>query len=198
MDKDLTADKQALKKTRVRRFFLEAAKEMIHREGVEAVSVRKVADRASYAYATLYNNFTVLNELLWETKKDMINDVIANMHSELQDVTMDKGGIKKTFATYATYYLDNPNVFRFFYFYKVNETKDSMDSLSEPDFDMMMKKSFEHLVTCGKLGEDDVEITGKLLIYTVHALLTMFFSGNGSITEDSVMKELDQVIEFLL
>ena len=46
MKEKTTEDKKALKKQRIKTYFLEAAKEIIINDGVENISVRKVADMA--------------------------------------------------------------------------------------------------------------------------------------------------------
>jgi len=46
-------------------YFVEAADEIIQREGVGAVTIRKVADIAGYTSATLYNYFDNLNHLIF-------------------------------------------------------------------------------------------------------------------------------------
>ncbi|MCL2579511.1 MAG: TetR/AcrR family transcriptional regulator [Oscillospiraceae bacterium] len=46
-------------------YFIEAADEIIQDEGVAALTIRKVADRAGYTSATLYNYFDNLNHLIF-------------------------------------------------------------------------------------------------------------------------------------
>ena len=80
MKENKQKDKQSIKNKRVKSYFVEAAKGIILSEGVENVSVRKVADRAGYTFTTIYNYFRDLNELLQEVKNVMIQDVIVYMH----------------------------------------------------------------------------------------------------------------------
>ncbi len=49
---------------RIRGYFIEAAQEIIDKEGIHAVTIRKVAQRAGYNSATLYNYFRNLDHLL--------------------------------------------------------------------------------------------------------------------------------------
>lgn len=49
---------------RVLRYFIEAAQLIIQKEGMDAVTIRKVADIAGYNSATLYNYFQDLDQLL--------------------------------------------------------------------------------------------------------------------------------------
>ena len=180
-------------------YFLDAAKEMIINEGVESVSVRKIADVAGYSYATLYNYFQDLNELLWCLKQDMINDLVELLQKKMSDVSLDSDGIKRLFNIYISYYIENPNVFKFFYFHNLAKPNRKLEDIGiEPDFNVMMKETFRNFVLEEKLREIDIEVVGKTCIFTVHGMLTLFLSGNGELTEESLNNELDKIIDYLL
>ena len=49
--------KQEIKKKRVIRFFIDAAKQIIEKEGIEKVTIYSVSDLAGYSSASLYNYF---------------------------------------------------------------------------------------------------------------------------------------------
>ena len=46
-----------IQEERIRKYFIDAAKELIRGEGLSVVTARNVAERAGYSYATLYNYF---------------------------------------------------------------------------------------------------------------------------------------------
>ena len=54
------------------RLFNEANKETLKGEGLKAVSVRTVSEQAGYSFATLYNYFKDLNELIFICVKDFM------------------------------------------------------------------------------------------------------------------------------
>jgi AcrR family transcriptional regulator len=56
-----------LRQHRTMRYFIEAAEEIVEKDGVKAVTVRKVAEMAGYTSATLYNYFDDLNHLIFFT-----------------------------------------------------------------------------------------------------------------------------------
>lgn len=55
--------KKEIQRQRTTRFFIEAASSIIDDEGIDAVTIRKVADKAGYNSATLYNYFENLDHL---------------------------------------------------------------------------------------------------------------------------------------
>ena len=191
----MSKDKQDIKRNRIRNYFLDAAKEIIINEGVDNVSVRKVADIAGYSYATIYNYFSDLNELLYDVKRVMIND-LAGYIQEKTEKAYDKEGIKRMFRIYIAYFFENPNIFKFFYFHQTKPVTDS--EISEPDYSMMWADTFREFVLEGKLKENDIEAVAKIFIYSMLGMLTLSFSNNGDLTEENVYRDLDKIVEFLL
>lgn len=60
----LQENKRLLKRRRVMRYFIDAAKDIIDNEGLGALTIRKVADVSGYNSATLYNYFDDLAQLV--------------------------------------------------------------------------------------------------------------------------------------
>ncbi|MFZ5967247.1 MAG: TetR/AcrR family transcriptional regulator [Bacillota bacterium] len=190
-------DKKNLKRQRIKMYFLEAAKEIIMNEGVENVSVRKVADIAGYSYATIYNYFADLNDLLWDVKSVMINELVEVIQKRMHPVSYDIDGIKRLFRIYVAYYFENPNVFKFFYFHQVSKPNKKTENI-EPNFEEMWKETFKGFVLEGKLQEKNIEIVAKTFIYAIHGMIALSFSNNGDLTEENVYKDLEKIVDYLL
>ncbi len=187
-------DKQDLKAQRARGYFLEAAKQIISAEGVESVSARKIADIAGYSYATIYNYFKDINELLGETKALMVSDVSKHMQHVMDNTPQSPEDIKQLLAAYSRYQLDHPHIFRFFYFYRLYDNEAHKEHY---DFSALWNETLRFLVKSGHIKEDEVEICAKTLIYSIHGLLALALSGNG-LTEDTLFADLNQMIDFVL
>jgi AcrR family transcriptional regulator len=199
MKEKTTEDKKILKKQRIRTYFLEAAREIILKEGVESVTVRKVADIAGYSYATIYNYFSDLNQLLWEVKKLMIDDIFKALYKKMAGTAKDVDGIKKSFKMYVEYFFKNHNVFKFFYFHHlVKPAEETGETKEEPDFDAMWEETFKEFVISGKIRAEDIEVLARTLIYAVHGLITLYFSEDVDYKGEDVYCELDKVIEYIL
>lgn len=52
-----------IKKKRVMMYFIEATQELILKEGLENLSIKKIAEKAGYNSATIYNYFENLEVL---------------------------------------------------------------------------------------------------------------------------------------
>lgn len=56
---------------RTRRYFLDAAKDIIRAEGVRNLTTKKIGERAAYSNASLYNYFENFNELVCRCMEEM-------------------------------------------------------------------------------------------------------------------------------
>lgn len=63
-----------IQKERIRRYFLDAAKDIIVTEGVSAVTSKKVGERAAYSYASIYNYFENQNALICEAVEELAKE----------------------------------------------------------------------------------------------------------------------------
>ncbi len=54
-----------IQRSRMWKYFVDATAEIIEEEGIENVTIRKVADRAGYNSATIYNYFTEISHLIF-------------------------------------------------------------------------------------------------------------------------------------
>ena len=181
-------------------YFLQAAKDIIANEGVENASIRKIADAAGYAYPTIYNYFKDLNELLWETKRLMVLDLVEAMRPKVCPPLQSAEALKEAFRTYIRYYLENPRIFRFFYLYTLQKPRGAQeDTPAEPDFGAMWNEAFKYFVTNGRLREENIDAVARTLIYATHGMLMLSFSNNGDLSEEAnLYRDLDKIIDYLL
>lgn len=187
--------RESIKSQRVKSFFIQAAKEIIINEGVENVSVRKVADHAGYTFTTIYNYFKDLNELLQEAKNVMIQDVMIYMRGAVPEKLYDLEDIKDLNHRYVSYYIERPNIFRFFYSYRLQPvTGNPKEAL---DYGSLYHDTYRGFVKRGLLTDEEVPLVAKTIIYTIHGLLALYFSDNG-LTIDRFFEELDKITEYLL
>ena len=190
-----TTGKQNLKNQRVRAYFVQAAKKIILEEGVENVSVRKVADAAGYTFSTIYNYYGNLNELLQEVKADMIKDLVQHMAETRPSKVSDVEDIKKQNRLYVEYFIQNPNVFSFFYSYRLHPVQKKPAEV--PDFSSQYLETYRGFAERGIIRESEIPVLAKTFIYSLHGLLALYFSDNG-MTVQMLYEELDRVADFLL
>ena len=191
-------DKRQVKEERVRAVFIETAKEMILAEGAQAVSVRRIADQAAYSYATLYNHFENLNELLWHTRNALMEDIGAYIHEHYPADVKGAAGIRELFRTYADFYILYPNAFKFFFFSDLEEPKAGFVSRAkELNFDQAFGEAFSEFAVNGADTPEALEAIGKTILFAVHGLLLIYISGKDEMSREELYKTLDTMVGHL-
>lgn len=104
-----------IQEKRIRQYFIDAAKDMLRGEGLRSVSVRSVADRAGYSFATLYNYFRDINDLLFLCVSDFQEECNAYVAGRTKDMAPGKDRLKKAVLSYAEYFTEYPGTFELFF-----------------------------------------------------------------------------------
>ena len=185
------------KRERTQKEIMEAAKDIVHSKGHEAVTVRYLAEETGYSHTNLYYYFKDLNSLLWALRLNMIEDMIT----ELTDVSIPRENwaeeILGAFYSYMDYFLKHPNVFKFFYFYQFTQPEgdDSYQKL-EQRFHGIWQASFKRLIREGIIQAEDIEVVAKTIIYALQGMIMLSFSSNGLQRED-IKDELTKLVNYL-
>ncbi|MFD1204366.1 MULTISPECIES: TetR/AcrR family transcriptional regulator [Sporosarcina] len=77
---------------RMWKYFIEATVEIIEEEGIEQVTIRKVADRAGYNSATIYNYFSEASHLIFFASMKLLKPYIDDVANYIKhgDTALDK------------------------------------------------------------------------------------------------------------
>lgn len=67
-------ERRQVKKERIKRFFLDAAKEIIRDEGISSLTTKKIGEKAAYSYASIYNYFENFNDLVCQCLEEMADE----------------------------------------------------------------------------------------------------------------------------
>ncbi len=97
-----------LQEQRMKNYFRTAAMEIIKAEGIEAASARTIAERAGYSYATIYNYYKDI--------KDLLSEALLMFYEECREYIhlKSEGGpisAKKLVKFYTEYFIQYPSVF---------------------------------------------------------------------------------------
>lgn len=187
------------KKERTRKEIIDAAKNIVHEKGHEAVTVRYLAEITGYSYTNLYYYFKDVNALLWALRLDMIDDMITVLTSISIQEDDPVNEILRVFFKYLDYFFKHPNVFRFFYFYPFVQIEgdDSYKKL-EHRFHGIWQASFFRLIQEGIIQAEDIEVVAKTIIYALQGMIMLSFSSNGTTKEEDIEDELVKLVNYLL
>jgi AcrR family transcriptional regulator len=104
-------DKKQIQSERIRGYFIQAAKELLKGEGLRSVSTRSVAEKAGYSYATLYNYFKDINDLVFECVKDFQSECELFVKTKTKKARPGKEKLKAIITAYIDYFIEYPGTF---------------------------------------------------------------------------------------
>lgn len=109
-------DKKEIQKRRMMTYFIEAADEIIEHEGIEGVTVRKVADIAGYNSATLYNYFENLDHLIYFASIKYLKEYALALPSYIEDSKNALDKYLRIWKCFSLYAFSNPKVYNILFF----------------------------------------------------------------------------------
>ena len=169
-------DKKQIQEQRIKGYFIQAAKELLKGEGLKRVSVRIVADRAGYSYATLYNYFKDLNDLIFECVKEFEAECAEHVAAKTKKSPAGKQRIKDIVMAYAGYFTEYPGVLELFFLEQMTEScrKPETAELIYHSLDKLCSEEWNGLVSSGELTAEAAEAKKMLLRSAVTGTLVLY------------------------
>ncbi len=193
-------DKKAYHFGNLKEALIEQGIELIHENGIEKFSLRKLAKKVGVSATACYNHFTNIEELLHEMYTyviDRFSDVLrqAVIDNPCHHVTISMG------VAYVNFFAEYPHYFNFLFDSNyleitINETEITWNSSLTP-FDIFVNGAKESML---ELNIDENEFRDDLLVMwaSVHGLAAManmkgiqFENGDwGTLTEQLLLKKI--------
>jgi AcrR family transcriptional regulator len=202
-------DKKTLQKRRMMGYFIDAAKQIINNNGIEALSARDVADIAGYNSATLYNYFDDLDHLLFYASLSYLKDYADDLRNYVNNIKNPVERYLKIWECYCTHAFNRPKIYNAIFFekYSTSLNHDIKEYYSifpeevgdqEDDLRLMLfgqniyERNLAVLEPCIKKGiikEADVNNIIEMIILVFQGLLTRFIKGQVDYSaEEAVQK----------
>ncbi len=165
-------DNKQIQEQRIKGYFIQATKEILKAEGLKSISVRNIANQAGYSYATLYNYFKDVKDLIFLCVKDFQKEIEDNIEEKIKGFEPGKDRLKQIAMVYVNYFLEYPGIFELFYLERMSDISSNteanqlivtfLDNLSKEDWEIIEKKETNRTL---KKRELNYCITGMLLFY---------------------------------
>lgn len=108
--------KKEIQRKRIMTYFINAAKEIIDEEGIEGITIRKVADKAGYNSATLYNYFENLDHLTFFAAMKYIRNYAHALPEYLEDADNSLDIFIKVWECFCHFSFENPDIYYAIFF----------------------------------------------------------------------------------
>ena len=168
--------KKEIQEQRIRGYFIEATKELLKGEGLKSVSVRNIADRAGYSYATLYNHFNDAKDLIFVCVKDFQKECAEFVRNETAGSPRGIEKIKAIVNAYLKYFVQYPGIFELFFIEKVTDIANMQSTIETIYYlvDNMCSEEWTFCIAENIISAEEAEIlkaeirnnvAGALLFY---------------------------------
>ena len=189
----------AIQEERVKGYFISAAKDLIRGEGLAVVSARNVAERAGYSYATLYNYFKDIRDLIFSCIEDFSRECGTFVTTQSSGIVEGKGHLIAITMNYVKFFIQYPGIFDLFFQQRAStiSTRNSnlpgiyllFDSLTEQDWDVLKTSNKEN--NCAK-----IELKRECHKLSLHGLLMLYLNSRVEYRYQALMDKVVKLTEF--
>ena len=167
-----------IQEKRMKGYFIQATKEILQSEGIQSLSVRNIADRAGYSYATLYNYFKDVNELIFYCLSDFQEE--CRLFVEKNKSKKEEGieSLKANVMAYMHYFIEYPGIFDLFYIVKMDgiHNKASMIKIINNSMESICELDWNYCQSNNLIPVNNIETLKAQLKYTVIGLLVFYLN----------------------
>lgn len=165
-------DHREQRKQSLRRTILDAAREVVVRDGYEAFTMRKLASSIGYSPGSLYVHFESKEALFGI----LVNESFARLHETLEKIVNDPTQadpverLKEGMRIYVAFGLDNPTDYRVAFLISVPD--DKRPYVPSPAFEVL-RDAVSRCKKEKRFGSADVELTSQALWAAIHGITSL-------------------------
>jgi AcrR family transcriptional regulator len=171
-----SADRRSRERLELREKILAIAREMFAREGVEAVTMRKIADRIEYSATAIYQYFPDKDALLREIcERDFTALAQQSLRVAREPDPVER--IRKLGRAYIDFALEHPSSYRLMFMTPKTAGQKAMDGQGVPERDAyaLLRSVVQECIEQGRLDKKswDAELVSQSLWAAVHGLCAL-------------------------
>ncbi|RXK83758.1 TetR/AcrR family transcriptional regulator [Filimonas effusa] len=186
---------------RMRGYFLEATKELLKSEGLQSISVRSIADKAGYSYATMYSYFKDVNDLVFLCVQSFYEECKQEVRQSLRKKEKGIKSLKAAIRAYADYFIQYPGIFELFFLERTGGSKEQKEiaQLISASLDTICEEDWNHCLSKGVIEAATIEQLKTQVRYTVYGLLLLYLNRKtpASYTEfiSTLTRQVDTILD---
>jgi AcrR family transcriptional regulator len=184
---------------RMKSYFIESAKNIIRSEGLKVVTVRNVAKSAGYSYATLYNYFSDLRELIFECVKYFLVECKDFINSQKHP---SQHGIERIISltkAFTKYFVQYPGTFDLLFLEKTPEiSTQNIHNEIDKFFDSIFKEEWQYCESMKIIKKEKIVLISGIHKHLTYGLLLMYLSRKSTLSYNDFNKQLTSKLEYLL
>lgn len=167
-----------IQEQRMKGYFIQSTKEILKAEGLKSISVRNIAEKAGYSYATLYNYFKDVNDLIFLCVEDFqqeCEEFVRNNQVQSKDATEN---LKSSVTAFAKYFVEYPGIFDLFFIERIGDfgSKQSTIDLIYSSFDAAIMNEWDEFTKQKQIGTSNGNIVKNQLKFTLTGMLLYYLN----------------------
>jgi len=193
-------ERKQIQEQRIKGYFIQATKDLLKGEGLRMVSVRNIADRAGYSYATLYNYFKDVKDLVFECVQDFQKECEEMIITDTKDSPQGLEKIKTITKSYIKYFVQYPGIFELFYTEKVTELQNKQQTVEMINtfLDKLTNDEWNYCISENLVSMDEAILKRGQLKYLVTGLLLLYISRRHPSSYQDFMNDVESQLNSVL
>lgn len=212
------ATPREIRKNRTLIYFIEAAQKIIEDEGIEKVTIRKVADLAGYNSATLYNYFKDLNHLLLFASLKYLNEYNEDVKAHTKQGMTAREKLVVMWESFCKLAFEHPSIYCLMFFDKHSVNLSNIteqyyglfpEEKSTPIGELPEKEEYlslshrnrlalEKIYDEEKLDPQNIDLVNELMILAFNSMLSSCVDNPTDELRAGCSKRMMEYVRFLL
>lgn len=167
-----------IQEQRMKGYFLDATKEMVKAEGLKSISVRSIADKAGYSYATMYSYFKDVNDLIFLCVQDFYGECRQQVTEQTKKKERGLKRLKAIIRAYVDFFVQYPGIFELFFLERMGSFRDehTLTDTIHLSLDRISEEEWNYCASKGIIRAEDVESMKTRTRYMVFGLLLLYLN----------------------
>ena len=195
-------ERRQLDKEIIRKKIIDAASDILVKEGYENLSIRKIASRIEYSPGIIYHYFKDKSEIIAFVVEEGYGDILKSISEIPVDAQNPDRAIVNGLKSYIEIMLENPQQFRAILMNDIEVIQEKVNMLQEGV--SKKRKSIQGLCTLVKLAieknifrEVDIELTAQIIWTATHGLVSRLILEK-NISEQQKQRLINHHFEILI
>lgn len=195
----LMNQRKEIQRKRMMNFFIDAAKQIIKEEGVKGLSARKIGDLAGYSYATIYNYFSDIKELLAYCVFDFLEDCYQYMIGfKDENLNCIEQMLVYTEA-YFKYFITKTDMFELIFIEDLGKIPmELLNGDKKISIGLLLRDCIKRCAEEGYIKKDDIDVIHSIIGSSIQGKLLLLINKRDERNIDDMLSSFKSEIDFLM
>ena len=206
--------KNKIKKNRILKFFIDATSEIMERDGIDGITIRKIAEVSGYNSATIYNYFENLDHLVFLAALKFIKPYTNGVgdYAKNSKNALDKNIL--IWEYFCMHSFSHPELYHAIFFAKLSNPIDNYISeyyelypdelvIDDRNVSTMLSKQniyerahviLEHCVEEGYLSTEDLDPLNEMILFIYKGMLAQVLNHE---LDEPVEKTVERAVQYI-